>query len=81
MVVVRRLYLQAKEVEAGKLGPEAIDEDLIAKHLMTDKLPYLYRDPDLIIRTSGELRLSNFLPWLNLCPDRFLLHRCFLARF
>ena len=42
---------------------EAIDEDLIAKHLMTDKLPYLYRDPDLIIRTSGELRLSNFLPW------------------
>lgn len=30
---------------------------------MTNQLPYLYRDPDLIIRTSGELRLSNFLPW------------------
>ena len=30
---------------------------------LEDKLPYLYRDPDLIIRTSGELRLSNFLPW------------------
>ena len=56
-----------KAVEQTKhnsgLSPEAIDEDLIAKHLMTDKLPYLYRDPDLIIRTSGELRLSNFLPW------------------
>ena len=59
----RLLQAIAKEVEAGKLSPEAIDEDLIAKHLMTDKLPYLYRDPDLIIRTSGELRLSNFLPW------------------
>jgi undecaprenyl diphosphate synthase len=30
---------------------------------MTNNLPFLYRDPDLIIRTSGELRLSNFLPW------------------
>ncbi len=55
-----------KRLKAGKLSPEAIDEDLIAKHLMTDKLPYLYRDPDLIIRTSGELRLSNFLP-LAIC--------------
>ena len=61
--IVSAVQAIAKEVEAGKLSPEAIDEDLIAKHLMTDKLPYLYRDPDLIIRTSGELRLSNFLPW------------------
>ena len=61
--IVSAVQAIAKEVEAGKLSPEAIDEDLIAKHLMTDKLPYLYRNPDLIIRTSGELRLSNFLPW------------------
>jgi len=61
--IVSAVQAIAKEVEAGKLSPEAIDEDLIAKHLMTDKLPYLYRYPDLIIRTSGELRLSNFLPW------------------
>ena len=61
--IVSAVQAIAKEVEAGKLSLEAIDEDLIAKHLMTDKLPYLYRDPDLIIRTSGELRLSNFLPW------------------
>ncbi|EHI74123.1 undecaprenyl diphosphate synthase [Streptococcus criceti] len=53
----------AQEVKDGHLQPEAIDEDLIARHLMTKALPYLYRDPDLIIRTSGELRLSNFLPW------------------
>ena len=61
--IVSAVQAIAKEVEAGKLSSEVIDEDLIAKHLMTDKLPYLYRDPDLIIRTSGELRLSNFLPW------------------
>ena len=61
--IVSAVQAIAKEVEAGKLSLEAIDEDLIAKHLMTDKLPYLYRDPDLIIRTSGEIRLSNFLPW------------------
>ncbi|WP_019779584.1 isoprenyl transferase [Streptococcus sobrinus] len=53
----------AQEVKDGELDPTAIDEDLIANHLMTKDLPYLYRDPDLIIRTSGELRLSNFLPW------------------
>ena len=46
-----------------ELDPAAIYEDTIASHLMTSELPYLYRDPDLIIRTSGELRLSNFLPW------------------
>ena len=61
--IVSAVQAIAKEVEIGRLRPEAIDEDLIAKHLMTDKLPSLYRDPDLIIRTSGELRLSNFLPW------------------
>ncbi|EFQ58290.1 isoprenyl transferase [Streptococcus downei] len=53
----------AQEVKDGELDPTAIDEDLIADRLMTKNLPYLYRDPDLIIRTSGELRLSNFLPW------------------
>ncbi len=41
----------------GKIKPEDIDEDLVAKNLYTAELP----DPDLIIRTSGEMRLSNFL--------------------
>lgn len=53
----------AQEVLEAKINPGDITEDTIANHLMTNHLPYLYRDPDLIIRTSGELRLSNFLPW------------------
>ncbi len=49
----------AKEVKAGKLSPNTIDEAIIGKHLQTAGLP----DPDLIIRTSGEFRISNFLLW------------------
>jgi len=45
-------------IEAG-VDPEEVDEALINKHLFTHGLP----DPDLIIRTSGELRISNFLIW------------------
>jgi undecaprenyl diphosphate synthase len=47
----------AQEVVAGRLAPEQIDEDSIAAHLWTAGLP----DPDLVVRTGGELRLSNFL--------------------
>jgi len=43
----------------GKLNPEEVDEKLFEKHLFTAGLP----DPDLLIRPSGELRLSNFLLW------------------
>jgi undecaprenyl diphosphate synthase len=46
-------------VAAGHLAVEAVDEELIAGHLFTADLP----DPDLLIRTSGEQRLSNFLLW------------------
>ncbi|MGT2776182.1 isoprenyl transferase [Streptococcus hyovaginalis] len=53
----------AQDVLDARLNPGDITEDLISGHLMTSHLPYLYRDPDLVIRTSGELRLSNFLPW------------------
>ena len=53
---VRRL---AQEVEAGRLNPAAINGNTIASRLYTSNLP----DPDLLIRTSGELRLSNFLLW------------------
>ncbi len=47
----------AEEVAAGRLEPDAIDEDAIAARLSTAGLP----DPDLMIRTGGDLRLSNFL--------------------
>jgi undecaprenyl diphosphate synthase len=49
----------ALDVAAGRLSPEAITEETIAASLYTAGLP----DPDLIIRTSGEQRISNFLLW------------------
>lgn len=49
----------AEQVKRGELEPGAIDEQLFAQHLATCDLG----DPDLVIRTSGELRLSNFLLW------------------
>jgi len=49
----------AREVQSGGLRPEDIDEVRVSRALYTDGIP----DPDLLIRTSGELRLSNFLLW------------------
>src|SRR5216683_253629 len=49
----------AAEVKAGQMPLDAVDEDLITRHLFTADLP----DPDLLIRTSGEQRISNFLLW------------------
>lgn len=49
----------ARRVVAGELSAESIDEQTIAESLMTCSMP----DPDMIIRTSGECRLSNFLLW------------------
>lgn len=53
----------AKLVKDGKLEPEEIDEKLIGEHLWTGAAHEDVPDPELIIRTSGELRLSNFLLW------------------
>jgi undecaprenyl diphosphate synthase len=49
----------ARATAAGALAPEAIDEAAVEAHLTTAGVP----DPDLLIRTSGELRISNFLLW------------------
>lgn len=49
----------ARKVASGVLKCEDIDAELVSEHLMTRSIP----DPDLIIRTSGECRLSNFLLW------------------
>ena len=49
----------AEEVAAGRLAPSAINEESFARHLLTADMP----DPDLVIRTSGEQRISNFLLW------------------
>jgi undecaprenyl diphosphate synthase len=49
----------AREVRAGRLEPDAVTEETVSSHLYTADIP----DPDLLIRTSGEMRISNFLLW------------------
>ena len=49
----------SREIQEGKIKIDEIDEQIISDHLYTKGQP----DPDLLIRTSGEIRLSNFLPW------------------
>ncbi len=47
------------DVKQNKINVEDINEELISNNLYTKNMP----DPDLLIRTSGEIRTSNFLPW------------------
>ena len=49
----------ARKAAAGELDPETVTEDTVAEHLYLPDVP----DPELMIRTSGEMRLSNFLLW------------------
>lgn len=57
--ILRAARTLATDAKAGRLDPSSIDEALFSQHLDTANLP----DPDLLIRTSGEFRLSNFLLW------------------
>ncbi len=57
--IVRATRDIARAVAAGLVKPEQVTDQLISQHLDTADLP----DPDLVIRTSGETRTSNFLPW------------------
>jgi undecaprenyl diphosphate synthase len=57
--IVAAVRTIAERVASGELAAEAVDEDCFARHLFTGELP----DPDLLIRTSGEQRISNFLLW------------------
>jgi len=57
--IVQAAQRLAAEAVAGRVRPEAIDENRFADHLFTAGIP----DPDLLIRTSGEQRISNFLLW------------------
>jgi undecaprenyl diphosphate synthase len=57
--IVAAVRSVARQVANGTLTAEAIDEACFARHLFTADLP----DPDLLIRTSGEQRISNFLLW------------------
>lgn len=57
--IVRAVQMAALDVRRGTLSPEDITEEMFASYLLTASMP----DPDLVIRTSGEMRLSNFLLW------------------
>lgn len=61
--LVRAVSAIAEGLLDGQYDVGNIDEQLIAEHLYTGQLPQDLRNPDLVIRTSGEIRLSNFLPW------------------
>jgi undecaprenyl diphosphate synthase len=57
--ITRAARLLAESVAQGRMRPDEVDEDALAKRLYTADFP----DPDLLIRTSGEMRISNFLLW------------------
>src|SRR5436190_11865400 len=57
--IVRMTKKLAYDVRDGKCEPEDIDEEMIAAHMDTPEVP----EPDLLIRTSGEMRISNFYLW------------------
>ncbi len=57
--ITRAVKTIARELKEGKITEEEINADTVSKHLYTTGIP----DPDLLIRTSGELRISNFLLW------------------
>ena len=66
----------ARQVRRGELDPEAIDEATVSSALLTRGLP----DPDLLIRTGGEFRVSNFLLW-QLAYTEILVTDCFWPAF
>lgn len=66
---VRRI---ADEARQGQLDPAKIDEATIADHLYTGGMP----DPDLLVRTAGEMRISNFLLWQISYAELWVTDRC-----
>lgn len=57
--ITQAVKLIAQKIESGEISANEVDEEFVHRHLSTSYCP----DPDLIIRTSGEMRLSNFLLW------------------
>lgn len=66
--IARAARLIAEKVARGELDPQSVTEATVEEHLQTYPLP----DPDLIVRTSGEWRLSNFLPWQSAYSEIYI---------
>jgi undecaprenyl diphosphate synthase len=66
--IVQAVKTLAREIAAGRLKPEDIDAVLFSRYLYTAGMP----DPDLLIRTSGEYRLSNFLLWQSAYTELYV---------
>ncbi len=74
--IVSAVQHMMKDREEGKVRVEDVSEEMLSSYLMTSSLP----DPELLIRTSGELRISNFMLW-QISVFGILVYRCVLARF
>jgi undecaprenyl diphosphate synthase len=72
MEIVDAMRAIAREVQDGQLTPDQIDEQTISSHLYTKGMP----DPDLLIRTAGEMRLSNYLLWQISYAELWVTERC-----
>lgn len=66
--LTRMARLLAQKAVDGEISPEVISEEIISDHLYTAGMP----DPDLLIRTSGEMRISNFLLWQIAYAELFI---------
>ena len=69
--IVKATKKIAEKVKKGEINIEDINEELISKNLYTAGEP----DPDLLIRTSGELRLSGFLPWQSVYSELLFINK------
>lgn len=63
--IVRAVKKVAERAAAGHLDPHEVTEDMVGRLMDTATLP----DPDLVMRTSGEMRVSNFLPWQSVYSE------------
>ena len=69
--IVHAIKHIANDINNGKLTIDEINEDIVSDNLYTEGMP----DPDLIIRTSGELRMSGFLAWQGVYSEYLFLEK------
>jgi undecaprenyl diphosphate synthase len=70
--IVDAVQAIARLVQSGSITPESIDETIIANNLYTSHMP----DPDLLIRTAGEMRVSNYLLWQISYAELWVTEKC-----